>query len=105
MDENGEGAKLLLSYNMNTEDLKAYYQFVLGQYIPAMQVLGLEMSEAWHTAYGDYPDRLVGFVAKDRKIMDQMLQSDAWKELNDKLLEHVSEFSYKVVRYELGFQI
>lgn len=105
MDENGEGAKLLLSYNMNTEDLKAYYQFVLGQYIPAMQVFGLEMSEAWHTAYGDYPNRLVGFVAKDKKIMDQVLLSDAWHKLNEQLLEHVSDFSYKVVRYELGFQI
>ena len=104
MDE-PNGLKLLVSYDVRPENQQEYHKFVMGRYLPTLQNLGFQMSEAWHTAYGDYPNRLIGFVAKDKKIMDQVLQSDTWHELNDQLLEHVSEFSYKVVRYELGFQI
>lgn len=98
------GLKLLLSYNIKSEAMQAYYEFVLGQYVPAMQDLGLEMSEAWHTAYGDYPNRLLGFVARNPETLTDILAGDAWPALNDQLLEYVTEFSYKVVPYQIGFQ-
>jgi hypothetical protein len=98
------GLKLLLSYNIETEEMDQYYQFVLGQYIPAMQMMGLEMSEAWHTAYGNYPQRLVGFVARDRQTMADLLDSEVWPDLNDKLQEYVGDFRYKVITYQEGFQ-
>ena len=57
MSEIVGGLKLLISYNIRVDDAQDYYQFVLGRYIPALQSLGLEVSEAWHTAYGEYPNR------------------------------------------------
>jgi hypothetical protein len=99
-----EGLKLLLSYNIETEDMDQYYQFVLGQYIPAMQMMGLEMSEAWHTAYGNYPQRLVGFVARDRQTIEDLLDSEVWPDLNSRLQEYVVDFRYKVIAYQEGFQ-
>ena len=99
-----EGMKLLISYNVDLENSREYYEFVLGQYIPTIQSLGLEVSEAWHTAYGDYPNRLIGFVAKDRETMMEMLHGETWEELNDQLEGYVTELSYKVIPYELGFQ-
>jgi hypothetical protein len=62
------------------------------------------MSEAWHTAYGNYPNRLIGFVSRDADTMDEILAGDTWTELNDKLMEFVTELDYKVIRYSLGFQ-
>lgn len=104
MYHNGDGVKLLISFNINIEDAREYYEFALGQYIPMMQSLGLELSEAWHTAYGDYPNRLIGFVARDENTMREALQGETWEELNDKLLEYVTDLDYKIIRYALGFQ-
>ena len=55
--------KMLISYDVVPELQQAYYEFVLGELIPSAQQMGLVLSEAWHTAYGDYPIRLNGFVA------------------------------------------
>jgi hypothetical protein len=104
MSESVNGVKLLLSYQIRPDQTQAYYEFVLGRYVPVMQAMGLEMSEAWHTAFGNYPNRLIGFVARDMSKMMEVLEGETWQELNDQLEEHVTDFSYKVISYELGFQ-
>ena len=98
------GLKLLLSYNINPEEAQEYYTYVLGQYIPAMQSMGLEVGEAWHTAYGDYPNRLIAFISRDHETVLRVLDDEAWEELNEQLLQHVSDFTYKVIPYKVGFQ-
>jgi hypothetical protein len=105
MYETTDGMKLMLSYNINAEDAQAYYEFVLSRYIPVMQTMGLELSEAWHTAFGNYPNRLICFVCDDRETMATALDNEIWDTLNEQLMEYVSEFSYKVIPYKLGFQI
>jgi hypothetical protein len=103
MDEDN-GLKLLLSYNIRANDMQAYYEFVLGRYIPMMQSLGLEMSEAWHTEYGNYPIRLLGFVARDEATMMKVLSGENWEDMNQQLEEYVTDFSYKVIPYTIGFR-
>ena len=105
MSEIIEGRKLLLSYNMRLEAGQEYYKFFLGRYIPIMQSLGLEMSEAWQTSYGNGPDRFIGFVARDEETMNALMENETWFTLNTQLLEFVTEFKYKVVQYRHGFQI
>jgi|GEM_PF-982930 hypothetical protein len=105
MYETTNGMKLMLSYNINSNDAQAYYEFVLSRYIPVMQSMGLELSEAWHTAYGEYPNRLICFVCDDHETMVSVLENEVWDTLNDQLMEYVTEFSYKVIPYKLGFQI
>lgn len=96
--------KLLLSYDVKPDQLQEYYQFVLGRYIPVVQQMGLEVSEAWHTGYGDWPNRLIGFVARDKKTMFSVLNNQEWSDLNDQLEEFVTGFRYKVIPYREGFQ-
>lgn len=105
MSEDYPGLKLLLSYDVRPESANEYRQFVLQQYIPEMQNMGLQISEAWHTAYGDAPNRLIGFVCRDRSTLDDLLESDTWELLNDQLTTFVTGFSYKVVPYRGIFQL
>jgi hypothetical protein len=105
MDEIDLGLKLLISYNVDLEDSQEYYRFVLGKYIPAMQSMGLEMSEAWHTAFGEYPNRLIGFVSRDSHFLRELMVGEVWDELTDELQDHVSELEFKVIPYKIGFQI
>jgi hypothetical protein len=97
--------KLLLTYDVSAEHMQDYYQFMLGRYVPMVQGMGLEMSEAWHTAYGDRPNRLVGFVARERAAIDKVLASSTWESLNEELGQFVTSFTYKVIPYREGFQL
>lgn len=105
MDESVRGVKLLLEYEVMQDTVQEYYQFVMGQYVPALQSMGLQMSEAWHTAYGDAPNRLLGFVCGDWDTMNSLLESDVWLDLNTELEKYVSDLQYKVVPYRGGFQL
>lgn len=105
MTESNGGYKLLLSYEVSSEHLQEYYSFVLGRYVPVMQAMGLEMSDAWHTAYGDFPNRLIGFVARDKETLQGLLRNESWLSLNEELQQFVTDFSYKVIAYREGFQI
>lgn len=104
MDAIDNGLKLVLTYNIRPDGGQEYYEFVLGQYIPIMQSLGLEITEAWHTAYGNYPHRLLVFVSQDGDKVRRVVNDVAWDELNDRLLQFVTDFDYKVVPYRIGFQ-
>ena len=56
--------KLLLSYNIRSGKENAYRRFVLEEFLPKARELGLVPTDAWHTAYGNYPTRLIGFAAE-----------------------------------------
>jgi len=99
------GAKLLLSYDVPAESLHTYFRFFLGRYLPIMQSMGFEVSEAWQTAYGNFPNRLVGFITPDQERMLALPENDKWLKLNDELEELVINFSYKVIPYHEGFQL
>lgn len=46
MNEDYPGLKLLLSYEVRPEAIQDYRQFVLQRYIPEMQGMGFQISEA-----------------------------------------------------------
>ncbi len=97
--------KMLISYDVVPELQQSYYEFVLGEMIPTAQSMGLQLNEAWHTAYGNYPIRLNGFVAKDRASLDRVLATPEWKSLEEKLKRFVTEYKRKIIPYREGFQI
>ena len=96
--------KLIMSYDIMAEVQQTYYEFVLREFIPKVQELGLAITEAWHTAYGDYPARMTTFVAPDVQTMQMILDSDEWKRLTQQLERFVTNVQYKTVRYKEGFQ-
>lgn len=102
MDEQPSGLKLLLTYEVDDLNLQKYQQFVMQRYLPAMQMMGFQVSEVWHTAFGDAPNRLVGFVCRDRQTLDDLLENETWLDLNSQLMDLVTDFSYKVVPYQRG---
>ncbi len=96
--------KLLMSYDIIPEAQQTYYEFILREFIPRVQEMGLAVSEAWHTAYGDYPLRMTAFVAPDMETLKRVMQSEEWERLNQQLDQFVTNLQYKVVRYKEGFQ-
>ncbi|MGB1252846.1 MAG: hypothetical protein ACPG8W_19685 [Candidatus Promineifilaceae bacterium] len=97
--------KLILIYDVDGKVIQEYFQFFMGQYLPAMQKMGWEMLEAWTVSYGDIPNRQIELVANGRDAIETLLDSEEWETLNDKLAEYGSEFEYKFVPYREGFHV
>jgi hypothetical protein len=96
--------KLMMTWDIAPEHEQDYFEFVIGEFIPGVQRLGFQPVEAWATIYGDYPQIQVGILAEDLPGVQQILHSDGWKLLQDKLFALVKNFSYKVVPARNGFQ-
>jgi len=96
--------KMIVAYDVLPSNHDNYYQFVLGEMVPAMQEMGVYMTEAWHTAYGEYPVRMVSFVAEDIETIYGMLDSDRWHDLEGRLMAFIRNYKRKVVAYRQGFQ-
>ncbi len=97
--------KLLLTYDVRDEMAQEYRQFVLGEFLPAAQRMGLAVTEVWHTAWGDYPDRQTELVSRDEETMWRILNSPEWQEMEARLQEYVTDLERKVVPYRPGFQL
>ncbi len=96
--------KLLLTYNIKPSRETEYYRYIMGEFLPSLQNMGLYMVEGWHTAYGDYPMRLIAFQADSERHMKAALNSTEWKEAKKKLIRFVRDYEERVVPAKNVFQ-
>jgi hypothetical protein len=96
-------SKMLLTYNINSPMQDDYMQFMMNVFIPTLQRLGLENMGVWHTAYGDYPSRLLAFVAEEPEMRAAM-GDDRWKQVESRLKQYITDYSCRIVPFEPGFQ-
>ena len=90
--------KLILTYDVQQDMQDTYLQFMLGELVPAVQSLGLQMSGAWHTAYGQYPIRLIEFIGEDQATIAAVLETPLWNKMEARLLGFVANYSKKTLR-------
>ncbi|MBI4674520.1 MAG: hypothetical protein HY741_22980 [Chloroflexi bacterium] len=96
--------KLLLEYDIPDEVQETYYRFVTGEFVPQVNRIGLELAEVWETVYGDYPRRLIVFVAQDSAACTEALCSEKFQRLERKLVRFVKNYSKRIVPYKGQFQ-
>ncbi len=96
--------KLLMTYDPIPERQQEYFQYVLGEFLPALQSLGLPMQEVWHTAYGEYPLRLLTFVSPDLESLGTILNSPEFQALEDRLMGYVVNYRKRIVQMRERFQ-
>jgi hypothetical protein len=90
--------KLILTYDVQQDMQDTYLQFMLGELVPAVQSLGLQMTGAWHTAYGQYPIRLIEFIGEDQAAIAAVLDTPLWNKMEARLLGFVANYSKKILR-------
>ena len=90
--------KLILTYDVQQDMQDTYLQFMLGELVPAVQSLGLQMTGAWHTAYGQYPIRLIEFIGEDQAAIEAVLETPLWNKMEARLLGFVANYSKKTLR-------
>jgi len=96
--------KVLMTWDIAAERDQEYFEFVIGEFVPGVQRLGLQPAEAWATIYGSYPQIQVGLLASDSEQAHRILKSADWNVLQERLFDYVKNFSYKIVPARGGFQ-
>lgn len=97
--------KLLMTWDILPGREQEYFEFVVREWIPGMQRLGLEPSDAWFTMYGDQPQILAAAQISSINSLERILESPDWESLTKSLLDYVEDFKYKIVQARTGFQL
>jgi hypothetical protein len=96
--------KLIITYDPVSEQREEYFHYLLGEFVPTLEQMGLKMCEAWHTAYGEYPLRLTAFVAQDDLDLDELLATESFQQLEARLQKFVINYHRRLVPHDHGFQ-
>jgi hypothetical protein len=97
--------KLLMTWDILPGREQEYFEFVVRDFIPGVQRLGLEPNDAWFTMYGDQPQIMASVQSSTINTLQGVLASPEWDDLTRQLLDYVEDFQYKIVPARPGFQI
>lgn len=97
--------KLLMTWDILSGREQEYFEFVVRDFIPGVQRMGMEPSDAWFTMYGSKPQILAAMQMDTIGSLHKVLDSGDWKELTGRLLDYVENFQYKIVQARAGFQM
>jgi len=97
--------KLLMSWNIRPGHEDKYFEFIVEEFGPTLNELGMRITDSWYTQYGSQPQILTGGVTEDIASMQDALSSPQWHQLREKLLGYVTDYSQKVVPANGGFQL
>ena len=97
--------KLLMTWDISPGREEACLAFVTQELPTRMQDAGLELTDAWFTAHGDWPQVRVGFMGSSLETVQSYLASDEWVKLKQRLLTYTLNYREKVIVARGGFQI
>jgi hypothetical protein len=97
--------KLLMTWDILPGREQEYFEFVVREFIPGMQRLGLEPNDAWFTMYGNQPQIMASAQMPTLASLNEVIESTAWHDLTRLLMDYVENFNYKIVPARSGFQI
>ncbi len=90
--------KILLSYDMRRGKEEACQRYVMQTLAPGLARLGLRITDAWYTLWGDAPQILGGGIVSDLEKAREITQSGEWRELVAGLEPYVENFQVRAVK-------
>lgn len=97
--------KLLMTWDILPGREQEYFEFVVRDFIPGIQQMGMEPNDAWFTMYGAPPQIMVAAQVSTMSKLQNLLESGDWKTLTQNLLDYVENLNFKVVPARSGFQL
>lgn len=96
--------KLILTWDIIPDKEQEYFEFVIREFIPGVQRLGFDLTDAWATVYGQRPQIQVDARMPSLIKAQQITRSVEWDKLHDQLMDYVQNYSEKIVQAKGGFQ-
>ncbi len=97
--------KLLMRWNVRPETESEYFEFLVHEFIPSMDRMGVADIQVWYTAYGNREQKLASGVADSSDQMQRILHSSEWQTMIERLTDFVDGYSQKIIPATRGFQI
>ena len=99
--------KILMKWDIKPGLDQEYFEFVMREWVPNTTKLGLTPIEAWYSVYthSDIPKIMAGAIADSEQSMRDIITSDDWADLQEKLMEYVENYSHKIVRVTGDYQL
>jgi hypothetical protein len=100
--------KLLMNWDIKPGRDQEYFEFVVREWVPGIQRLGIQPTGAWYTVYSrnkEQPQILTEAIAKDLPTMRAILGTSDWQTLYEKLQDFVQNYRQKIVHVTGGFQL
>lgn len=98
-------AKMLMRWDIRPEKESEYFEFLVHEFIPSLNRLGVADILVWYTAYGDCEQKLAEGTVESVETMRSLLDNEEWIVLIEKLQNYVVDFDLKVIEASRGFQI
>jgi hypothetical protein len=97
--------KLLMTWDIRPGKESEYFEFAVQEFVPKLNRLGVQPTEAWYTVWGNAPQILTGCVAEDRATIDNLVESEDWKSLMERMQGYITNFTFKIVPAIGHFQL
>jgi hypothetical protein len=97
--------KLLMTWDIIPGREQEYFEFVVREFMPGVQRLGMEPSDAWLTMYGNQPQIMAAMQMPTLNSLQQAINTPEWESLIRQLSDFVEGYRYKIVPARGGFQI
>ncbi len=96
--------KLIMTWDIAAGKEQEYFDFLIHTFVPRMNQLGFELTDAWATIYGDCPQILVTALLPDELEAERRMAQNDWHVLIDQLEGYVTDLEMKLVPAANGFQ-
>lgn len=96
--------KILMTWNIRANKEAEYSEFVVNEFIPRLNRLGLADLEFWYTRFGEQPQIQASGISSSMDQMNEIIASEEWDSLQDMLNGYVSDYGHKLIKAARGFQ-
>ena len=97
--------RLLMTWDVVSGREQEYFEFFVREFMPGMQRLELEPSDAWFTVYGSRPQIMTMAEMPNLAAVESILHSEEWNTLLGRLMDYVENYHYKLIQARGSFQL
>jgi hypothetical protein len=100
-EEAKQMVKVMISYDMVEGKERECQEYLVTQVAPALNKMGVQVTDVWYTVWGDSPQILGGGEVATLEDARRIFQSDEWREIEITLEPLTENLQVKVVRPEM----
>ncbi len=97
--------KLLMTWDIRAGLEETYFTFITQEFPVVLQRANLQLTDAWYTVYGNWPQVRMAFMCEDITILQTFIISAPWLNIKRKLLTYILDYQQKIIPARGGFQI
>jgi hypothetical protein len=87
-----------MTWDIQSGKEQDYVEFAVGEFGPALQRLGLQITDVWYTMAGDGPQIVLAGLMESAEQVEQLMQAEDYLELQERLLQYVEDFRWRITR-------